>query len=121
MSEAAAVLLDRSLRLSEHETALEVGCLLADLHGLASTSIALGAALRLRTGRVGASVRSQCEVGIAAAGAGGGVAGSDPAPGARGQDTGAGSDKFSGACGTPKPGGLPADGPRLRRTPLRYA
>jgi ParB family chromosome partitioning protein len=26
MSEAAAVLLDRSLRLSEHETALEVGC-----------------------------------------------------------------------------------------------
>jgi ParB/RepB/Spo0J family partition protein len=31
MSEAAAVLLDRSLRLSEHETALEVGWLLADL------------------------------------------------------------------------------------------
>jgi len=31
MSEAAAVLLDRSLRLSEHETALEVGWLLAGL------------------------------------------------------------------------------------------
>src|ERR1700682_1078257 len=31
MSEAAAVLLDRSLRLSEHETALEVGWLLAEL------------------------------------------------------------------------------------------
>ena len=31
MSEAAAVLLDRSLRLSEHETALEVGWLLAAL------------------------------------------------------------------------------------------
>src|SRR6058998_896015 len=31
MSEAAAVLLDRSLRLSEHETALEVGRLLAEL------------------------------------------------------------------------------------------
>ena len=31
MSEAAAVLLDRSLRLSEHETALEVGWLLADM------------------------------------------------------------------------------------------
>src|SRR6202050_4385824 len=31
MGEAAAVLLDRSLRLSEHETALEVGWLLADL------------------------------------------------------------------------------------------
>src|ERR1700694_5736664 len=31
MSEAAAVLLDRSLRLSEHETALQVGWLLAEL------------------------------------------------------------------------------------------
>jgi ParB family transcriptional regulator, chromosome partitioning protein len=31
MSEAAAVLLDRSLRLSEHETALEVGWLLTEL------------------------------------------------------------------------------------------
>src|SRR6202165_6061669 len=31
MSEAAAVLLDRSLRLSEHETALEVGWMLAEL------------------------------------------------------------------------------------------
>ena len=31
MSEAEAVLLDRSLRLSEHETALEVGWLLAEL------------------------------------------------------------------------------------------
>ena len=31
MSEAAAVLLDRSIRLSEHETALEVGWLLAEL------------------------------------------------------------------------------------------
>ena len=31
MSELAAVLLDRSLRLSEHETALEAGWLLAEL------------------------------------------------------------------------------------------
>src|SRR6202034_3148570 len=31
MSEAAAVLLDRSLRMSEHETALEVGWLLDEL------------------------------------------------------------------------------------------
>ncbi len=31
MNEAAAVLLDRSLRLSEHETALEVGWLLAEI------------------------------------------------------------------------------------------
>ena len=31
MSESAAVLLDRSLRLSEHETALEIGWLLAEM------------------------------------------------------------------------------------------
>ena len=31
MNEASAVLLDRSLRLSEHETALEVGWLLAEM------------------------------------------------------------------------------------------
>ena len=51
MSEAAAVLLDRSLRLSEHETALEVGWLLAELerrfdYGL----IALAAPLDFRDG-----------------------------------------------------------------------
>jgi ParB family chromosome partitioning protein len=39
MSEAAAVLLDRSLRLSEHETALEVGWLLAELEQRFSYSL----------------------------------------------------------------------------------
>src|SRR5262252_5290153 len=48
MSEAAAVLLDRSLRLSEHEAG----------GGLAAAGV--GAAFRLRTGGVGAPVRSQC-------------------------------------------------------------
>lgn len=38
MSEAAAVLLDRSLRLSEHETALEVGWLLAELERASATT-----------------------------------------------------------------------------------
>jgi Amidohydrolase family len=38
LSEAAAVLLDRSLRLSEHETALEVGWLLAESCGVATTA-----------------------------------------------------------------------------------
>jgi ParB/RepB/Spo0J family partition protein len=39
MSEAAAVLLDRSLRISEHETALEVGWLLAELEQRFSYSL----------------------------------------------------------------------------------
>jgi uncharacterized ParB-like nuclease family protein len=111
MSEAAAVLLDRSLRLSEHETALEVGWLLAELER----------ALRLRARRVGAPVRSQCELGIAATGAGGGSAGGDPTGGARGQDPDAGGVEVSGACCPPKPGGLPADGGDLRSASLRYA
>ena len=68
MSEAEALLLDRSLRLSEQETALEQGWLLAGV----------GAALRIRAGGVGAAVRPQCELGVAAVGAGGTVTGSDP-------------------------------------------
>lgn len=39
MNEAAAVLLDRSLRLSEHETALEVGWLLAEMEQRFSYSL----------------------------------------------------------------------------------
>src|ERR1039457_5461007 len=81
----------------------------------------IGAALRLRTRRTGAPGWSQRELGIAAAGAGGDSAGSDSAAGARGQDPGAGGDEVSGAGGTPKSGGLPADGGHLRRAPLRYA
>src|SRR5438128_5287877 len=87
--------------------------------GLAAGGV--GAALRLRTRRVGAPVRSQRELGIAAAGAGGGSAGSDPATGARGQDSGAGGDEVSGAGGAPEPGGLPTDGRDLRPASLRYA
>src|ERR1019366_6152734 len=52
---------------------------------------------------------------------GGGRAETDQAAGTRGEDPGTGGDEVSGASGTPKPGGLPADGRHLRRTPLRYA
>ena len=81
----------------------------------------VGAALRLRAGRVGAPVRPQRELGVAATGAGGGSAGSHSAAGARGPDSGAGGDEVSGAGGTPKPGGLPAPGGDLRPASLRYA
>src|SRR5260370_42649824 len=81
----------------------------------------VGAAFRLRAGRVGAPVRSQCELGIATAGAGGDSPGSDPAAGARGQDSGAGGDEVSGAGGRPAAGRLPTDGGDLRPTSLRYA
>jgi uncharacterized ParB-like nuclease family protein len=81
----------------------------------------VGAALRLRTGGVGAPVRSQRELGIAAAGTGGGFAGSHPAAGARGQNPGAGGAEVSGAGGAPKSGRLPTDGGDLRPAPLRYA
>jgi len=60
MSEADALLLDRSLRLSEQETALE--------QGVAAGGVR--AALRIRTGRTGAPVRSERELGVAPAGAG---------------------------------------------------
>jgi len=72
MSEAAAVLLNRSLRLSEPES--DAG------GGMAAGGD--GAALRLRSRGVGAPVRSQCELGIAAAGAGRASAGSHPTAGA---------------------------------------
>src|SRR5579862_3410452 len=79
------------------------------------------AALWLQPGRVVAPVRSQCELGISAAGAGGGFARSDPTAGPRGQNPGAGGVEVSGAGGTPKPGRLPADGVDLRPASLRYA
>ncbi|TLY64395.1 MAG: hypothetical protein E6K45_11870 [Gammaproteobacteria bacterium] len=111
MGEAAAVLLDRSLRLSEHETALEVGWLLAELEQR------FGYGLDELARRFDRSV-SWVSRRLALAE---GSAGSDPAAGARGQDSGAGGDEVSGAGGAPKPGGLPADGRHLRRTPLRDA
>ncbi len=111
MSEAEAVLLDRSLRLSEHET--------RPGGGLAASGD--GAAVRLQPGGAGAAVRSQCELGVAAAGLGGGVAGVDPTAGARGQDRGPGGDEVSGAGGAAKPGGLPSHGGDLGRASLRHA
>jgi hypothetical protein len=86
--------------------------------GLAAGRV--GAAFRLRARCIGAPVRSQREVGIAAAGIGGTAAGSDPAAGARRQGGGAGSHEVPGASGPPKPGGLPADGGDLRPASLRY-
>ncbi len=96
MSEAAAVVLDRSLRLSERETALEVGWLLAELEQR------FGYGLDELARRFDRSV-------------------SDPAAGARRQGGGAGSHEVPGAGGAPKPGGLPADGGDLRPASLRFA
>ena len=87
--------------------------------GLAASGI--GAAFWLQPGRVGAAVRSQRDMGFAAAGTGGTVAGSDPAAGARGQDCGAGGHEISGACGAAELGGLPAHGGHFGRASLRYA
>ena len=111
MSEAAAVVLDRSLRLSEHETALEVGWLLAELEQRFGYGL----------DELARRFESQRELGVAAASAGGGFAASDPTAGARGQDPGAGGVEVSGAGGTPKPGGLPTDGCNLRAASLRCA
>ena len=111
MSEAAAVLLDRSLRLSEHETALEVGWLLAELeqrfgYGLEELARRFDHSVNWVSRRLGT---------------GGGFAGSHPAAGARGQNPGAGGAEVSGAGGAPKSGRLPTDGGDLRPAPLRYA
>ena len=111
MSEAAAVLLDRSLRLSEQETALELGWLLAELeqrfgYGLDELARRFDRSVSWVSRRLALVELS---------------AGSDPAAGARRQDRGAGGDEVSGAGGAPKPGGLPADGGDLRPASLRYA
>src|SRR5438105_241806 len=73
-----------------------------------------GTTLRLLAGRVGAALRPQRDLGIAARGAGGGAAGSDPAAGARRQAGGATGDEVSGAGGARQRRGLRADGRRLR-------
>lgn len=80
-----------------------------------------GAAFRLWTRRTGAAVRSQRELGVAALGAGGTVAGGDSAARARGQSLGAGGDEVPGAGGPYQPGRLRAHGRGIRRAPLRYA
>ena len=89
MSEAEALVLDRSLRMSRA----------GDRAGTRLAAGGDGAALRLQAGGAGAAVRSQRELGVAAAGAGGAAAGSDPAAGARRQDRRAGGDEVSGAGG----------------------
>ena len=87
--------------------------------GLAAAGV--GAALRLQPGGVGAAVRSQREMGIAAAGVGGAFAGGHPATGARGPDRGAAGDEISRAGGAAKPGGLPAHGGHFRCASLPHA
>ena len=109
MSEAAAVLLDRSLRLSEQETALEVGWLLGELEQR------FGYSLDELARRFDRSVSWVSQT----AGLGGTFAGSDPAAGARGQNRGAGGNEISGAGGAAKPEGLPAHGGDLCRASLR--
>jgi len=76
------------------------------------------AALRLWAGGVGSPLRSQRELGVAAAGAGGGSAGGDPGAGAGGADPGAGGHEVPGAGGAPESGRLPADGRHLRPAPV---
>ena len=89
MSEAEALLLDRSLRFSS--AGKRAGTRLA--------AVGDGAALRLRAGRTGAPFRPQRELGIAAAGAGGVTAGGHPAASTRRQNLSAGGDEVSGARG----------------------
>ncbi len=110
MSEAAAVLLDRSLRLSEHEAALVIGWLLAELER--RFDYGLDELARRFDRNVSWVSRRLALVGSV---------GSDPTAGARGQDPGAGGVEIPGAGGSPKPGGLPADGRDLRPAPLRDA
>src|SRR5262245_19968749 len=82
--------------------------------GLAAGGV--GAALRLRSGGVGSPLRSQRELGVAAAGAGGGSAGGGSRAGAARADPGTGGDEVPGAGGAPEPGRLPADGRHFRPT-----
>jgi ParB family transcriptional regulator, chromosome partitioning protein len=110
MSEAAAVLLDRSLRFSEHESALEQGWLLAELeqrfgYGLDELARRFDRSVSWVSRRL-ALVEALPET-------------IQPA-GARGKDSGAGGHEVSGAGGAPMPGRLPADGRDIRPASLRY-
>ena len=80
-----------------------------------------GATLQLLAGRVGAALRPQRDLGIAAPGAGGSAAGSNPAAGARRQAGCATGDEVSGAGGARQRGGLRADGRRLHQALLCHA
>ena len=111
MSEAEALLLDRSLRLSEP----------GDRAGTGVAVGGVGAALRIRTGGTGASVRSERELGVAPTGAGRTVTGNDPTASAGRKDRRPRGDEVSGAGGAHQPGGLRADGRSLRTVSLRIA
>ena len=111
MSEAEALVLDRSLRFSAHETALEEGWLLAELeqrYGYGQEELAR------RFDR-------SHELGVAAAGPGRSSAGSPPAASARGPALRPRGDEVPGAGGPCQPGGLRAHGRRVRSASLRHA
>lgn len=78
----------------------------------------VGTALRLRAGGVSPPLRPQRELGVAAAGAGGGSAGGDSGAGAAGADPGAGGAEVPRAGSAPEPGRLPADVRHFRPAPL---
>ncbi len=111
MSEAAAILLDRSLRLSEHETALEVGWLLAELeqrfgYGLEELARRFDRSVSWVSRRLALvevlpeAIQQQVR---------------------EGQVPSAGGLDISGAGGAPKSEGLPANGGDLQSTSQRYA
>src|SRR5205823_12863513 len=80
-----------------------------------------GAALRLWSGGTGAPLRPQPQLGFATAGAGGVVAGSDPAASARRETGGASGHEVSGAGGASQRRRLHAHGGRFGRASLQYA
>ena len=80
-----------------------------------------GATLWVLAGGVGAPVRPQRELGVAALGAGRVAAGNDPAASTRRKAGRATGHEVSGAGGASQRGGLHADGCRFRAAPLRYA
>jgi ParB/RepB/Spo0J family partition protein len=111
MSEAAAVLLDRSLRLSEHETALEVGWLLAELerrfdYGLDELARRFDRSVSWVSGRLALvevlpeAIQQQVREGKILAQV---------------------AMKFLVPAARQSPEGLPADGGHLRPASLRYA
>jgi hypothetical protein len=111
MSAAEALLLDRSLALQS--AGKRAGTRLA--------VVGDGATLGLLAGGVGAPLRPQRQLGVAALGAGRVAAGSHPAASARRQDRRATGHEVSGAGGARQPGAVRANGRRLRPAPLRHA
>jgi ParB family chromosome partitioning protein len=89
MSDAEALLLDRSLRLSAQESALEQGWLLSEMEQRFGYSL----------DELARRFEPQCQLGIAALGAGGVTAGSYPAASTPGSDHSASGDEVSGAHG----------------------